>query len=166
MKNKKFIIGIILTFLVSQQAFASNWKHIDNNKTNKASIYLQTNTIKRDDAYVTYTTRLKMKNVGDYINVVYTNCSDLSSATLGTYEYAKDFSIKYESLDIPNELTALDKTSLLYDVAPIACSSEPSYNVAKPKKDNKFVKVLKGIGTDIGFILIAPFALLAVLLGA
>lgn len=166
MINKNIIVGIIFSLLLTQQAFASNWKHIENNKTNKASIYLQTNTIKKDGAYATYTTRLKMKNVGDYINVVYTNCSDFSSATLGTYEYADDFSTSYESLSIPRELTSLDKTSLLYNVAPIACISEHSYNVVKPKKENKFVKVIKGIGIGIGYILIAPFALLALVLGA
>lgn len=166
MINKNIIVGIIFSLLLTQQAFASNWKHIENNKTNKASIYLQTNTIKKDGAYATYTTRLKMKNVGDYINVVYTNCSDFSSATLGTYEYADDFSIIYESLDVPKELTPLDKTSLLYNVVPIACTAEHSYLVVKPKKPNKFVKVMKGIGTGLGYIIIAPFALLFLLLGA
>lgn len=166
MINKNIIVGIILALLVSQQTFASNWKHIENNKTDKASIYLQTNTIKKEGAFATYTTRLKMKNVGDYINVVYTNCSDFSSATLGTYEYADDFSISYESLDIPRDLTQLDKTSLLYNVAPVACTAEHSYNVVKAKKPNKFVKVMKGIGTGLGYIIIAPFALLFLLLGA
>lgn len=164
--SKNIIIGIIIALFSSQQVFASNWKHIENNKTNKASIYLQTNTIKKNGAFVTYTTRLKIKNIGDYINVVHTNCSDFSSATLGTYEYSKDFSISYDNLEIPQELTPIDKTSLLYNVAPIACTSENTYQVVKPKKENKFVKVIKGIGKGIGYILIAPFVLIALILGA
>lgn len=164
--NKSIIIGLIITIFSSQQVFANDWKHIENNKTNKASIYLQTNTIKKDGVFVTYTTRLKMKNIGDYINVVHTKCSDFSSATLGTYEYSKDFKINYDNLKIPQELTPIDKTSLLYNVAPIACTLENTYQVIKPKKENTFVKVIKGIGKGIGYILIAPFALIAIILGA
>jgi hypothetical protein len=165
-RNKDVFIGLIIAFLLSQPVFANNWKHIENNKTDNVSTYIQTNTIRKDNGNVTYTTRLKMKNVGDYINVVYTNCSDLSSATLGTYEFDKNFSIVYEGLDIPSELTALDKTSLLYNVATTACTLDHSYNVAKAKKGNKFVKVMKGIGTVLGCILIAPFVLVAAILGA
>lgn len=164
--NKTLIIGIIIVLISSQQVFANNWKQIENNKINKISIYLQTDTIKKEDFYVTFTTRLNIKKVGDYINVVQTNCTDLSSATLGTYEYSKDFSINYENLKTSTNLTPIDKTSSLYNVAQIACTSENTYNTVHPKKENLFIKVAKGIGTVIGYIFIAPLAILAIIFGS
>jgi hypothetical protein len=166
--NKYFILGIITLILSQPVLAANNWKHIENNKTNKVSTYLQTNSINKSGDFVTYTTRLKMKNVGDYINVVYTNCTDFSSATLGTYEFNKDFSISYEDLysNIPSELTPLDNTAILYNVASVACVSNQTYKVIKGKKENMFVKVVKGVGTVIGFILLAPFVIVAAVFSA
>jgi hypothetical protein len=164
--NKNALVGMIIAFLLSSPVFANNWKHIENNKTDKVSTYIQTNTIRKDSKNVTYTTRLKIKNTGDYINVVYTNCSDFSSATLGTYEFDKNFSIYYENLTIPSELMPLDKTSLLYNVASVACTLDNSYNVKKAKSENLFVKVMKGLGTVLACVLIAPFYLVAAVLGA
>lgn len=168
---KKVIIIILLLF-INIGAAHSAWKKIENPVNNSAKIYVETKYIKKETPYVTYTIRMKDKLLGDYINIVKTDCSDLSSAIISTIEYDSSFVPIYNNEE--PTFKPVDKNASLYNCATYACTSKDTYtkNVIDDKdamihsSDKVAVKILKGIGIGIGCIVALPVILLVFLFGA
>lgn len=170
---KKFVILILLLVINIETALAS-WEKIENPTNNRVKIYIEKKYIKKETPYVTYTVRMKDKKLGNYINIIKTDCSDLSSAIIATLEYDSSY-IPIYNLDEQNyEFKPIQKDAMLYNPATYACMSKDTYtkNVIEDKdaiihsSDNVAVKILKGIGIGIGCIVALPVILLVMLFNA
>ena len=106
--------------------------------------------------------------MGDFINTIKTDCSDMTTGIVQSIAYDKNYYPTYnESENV--SLDTLNTNSVLYNAAMFACNSKDTYTKTKKnassEKDGIPMKILKGTGQTIGFILVLPFALLGALLG-
>lgn len=133
-------------------------------------VYIYKGYIHKELPYVTYTVRTKDKELGDYINIVRTNCNDMSTGIISTLNYDKTFYPTYNMEQSNLNLKPLNSGAALYNAATYACTNNDTYTKTKKnassEKDGLGMKIVKGIGKTLGFIIILPFALIAVLLGA
>jgi len=132
-------------------------------------IYIYKKYIYKELPYVIYTVRTKDKEMGDYINIVKTNCNDMTTGIISSFNYDKDYYPTYITHDDNVSLTQLQRGAALYSAAKYACTNNDTYKKTKEnlstEKDGLGMKILKGTGKTIGFILVLPFALLAILMG-
>lgn len=128
MNYSKFVIAAFaIFFTVNNTSYAAALKEIDN-PINDVKIYIYKKYIQKENSSATYTIRIQDKNVGDYINVINTNCSDFSSAIVTTTEYNSSFVPIYDNiLSEDLDYKSIDKNSVLYNAATYACMSENTY---------------------------------------
>ena len=173
---KHLIVILLLNVYFLHPAFAKGWTEV---KSQNSSIkaYINEDNIQKNNITVIYTLRFKDKNIGDYINVVQSNCSDFSTAVLATYEYDKNLKIDYSSIlsiSMP-EYKQIDDSSILYNAASIACvlpSNTKNFTEIKKTESNKkstnekslTKKIISGVGDSVLFVVCLPFAILNALL--
>lgn len=198
---KKLLIIFFIFTLFFNTATASEWKKIkdENIKNLKLEVWLNSFYYKRNGDYVIYRVRFKNNEIGDYENMVCTNCSDYTSAILNTQLFDKTYIPTFPDVsEVNTNLVEIDKTSMLMSVIPIICNAS-NYPETKPynytdqitsqidtpkpikvKKEKKvkektyrsssigdgFKSFMKGVGTVLGCILIAPLAIVYVVLQA
>ena len=164
---KKIIYLLIISLLFIQTANANSWKKINNSKFKDVIMEIKEDAIHRVNNYVLYTVHFKNKDIGDYINVICTDCANFSSNIILTTEYDKNFAPIYETYKINYlNLQPIGNNTMLYNAAVYACTSKESYNKSEKTGDSKVKKVVKSIGKCIGTILMLPFALLEALFQA
>lgn len=133
-------------------------------------LYIYKGYVLKELPYVTYTVRMKDKEMGDYINIVKTNCNDMSTGVISTFSYDKSYFPAYNTLDTNIYLAPLKSGAALYNAATYACTSADSYTKTKNKgsseKDGMGMKILKGTGEVLGTIIVLPFAILGALVGS
>lgn len=134
-------------------------------------LYIYKNSIYKDTPNVIYTIRINDKEMGDYINIVETNCNDMSAGLIKTFEFNKKYNPVYNMSLSDVVLEPVKPGTVLYIAGTYACTSNDSYSKTKTKKtknsgeDGICMKILKGTGKTIGFILILPFVILGALAG-
>lgn len=167
--NLKNIIILFILFISLQGAgyCTPALKEIDST-IDTINLYIYKGYIQKKLPYVTYTVRTKDKNMGDYINIVKTNCNTMDTGIVSSLVFDKNYYPTY-NFDTQVELTPINSNALLYNAAKLACSSNDTYTKTKQnassEKDGIPMKILKGTGKTIGFILVLPFAILGALLG-
>ena len=133
-------------------------------------LYIYKGYILKELPYVTYTVRMKDKEMGDYINVVKTNCNDMSSGVITTFNYDKSYYPLYTNLNNDITYKPLQSGAALYNAAAFACTHSDTYKKTKEnastETDGMGMKILKGTGKTLGFIILLPFILLGALAGS
>lgn len=161
----KKILAMVLLFSIfsSSPVYAGSWKNMNNKNFKNINIEIKKDAIYKNQNYVFYTVHFKSKKIGDYINVIRTNCSDFTSNILMTSAYDDSFKPYYEDYEIDESNNkAIDSTSILYDSATYACMAKDNYSKSSKssKGESKVKKVFKGIGEGLLMILVLPFALI------
>ena len=166
--KKVFITLLIFTSIQGICLSAPSLKEVESPiKTIK--LYIYKDYILKNLPYVAYTVRIKDKEMGDYINIVATDCNDMSTGVISTFSYDKSYYPDYESLEPKINFEPLKSGAVLYNAATYACTSKDTYLKTKEdsssEKDGVCMKILKGTGTAIGVIIALPFYLLGALAG-
>ena len=166
---KKFLI-LVLTMISFQTVCMSTpaLKELDN-PIETIKLYIYKGYVYKDLPYAIYTVRIKDKEMGDYINVVKTNCNDMSTGIISTFKYDKSYYPTYNMNNTDVSLEPLKSGAALYNAATYACTNNDTYAKTKEnassEKDGLGMKILKGTGKTIGFIIILPIAIVGALAG-
>ena len=161
---KRTCLLILCCLLFNNVCFASPLlKELESNDPDKR-VFIYTEYIEKVAPFAKYTVRIKSGKQGDYISIVETNCSDFSSIVFLTLKYSANYYPYYSSKDT-GKFQQLDRSSILYNAASYACMSNDTYSETSKKSvsksnDNIAVKILKGIGTTVGCIVLLPIAIL------
>ncbi len=177
----KILVFVLIFLIFSGSVMASDWKKVKDEqiKNLKLEVWLNNANYNRSGDYLMYAVRFKNKEVGDYVNTICTDCRDYSSVVLDTQLYDKNFIPQYPDFsEINSNFVPIDKTSMLMSVAPKACRELTSVSNTKssvkskneksktPSGEGGFKKFIKGVGSFFKFILIAPIAIVIVVLQA
>ena len=143
-------------------------KEIDN-PIETIKLYIYKGYIYKNLPYVLYTVRMNDKVMGDYINIVKTNCNDMSTGVISTFKYDKSYYPTYNLNDTNVSLEPLKSGAALYNAATYACTNSETYvktkENASSERDGVAMKIIKGTGKTIGFIIALPFIILGSLAG-
>lgn len=167
---KKILILLLIFIGFQTNCYSSSLKELES-PIDTIKLYIYKDYIYKNLPNVIYTIRINDKAMGDYINIVETNCNDMSSGVIKTFEFDKKYNPIYNISLSDVVLEPAKPGTILYTAGTYACTSNDSYAKSKTKKtknsgeDGIGMKILKGAGKTIGFILILPFVILGALLG-